>query len=153
MKRYRYWMTFVVVLAMVMSIPRIPSWIRSVQQLSAGRKEACVSHHVKTHLQTMEELAERTAASGEGAVYHGWEMTWEVQDQIVKFLVSYTGIVPASVEKGVFFSEEKPERLMGMEYEVTVHGLWYDRDCCSDGNNFLYVRQITDHWYWYELRW
>lgn len=154
MKRHRPWICLLIVLSAILMLPRLPAWFKSAVENYWDLREQAICARVLRNQSELETLALETAETGKETTYGRWEVTWEEEDQIVKFLISYTGLVPASVERGVFVSEDIPQTLMGMTFDCTLEQredgpvLQYTGD-----GNILHVRQFAPHWFSYAFYW
>lgn len=154
MKRHRPWICLVIIITAVLMLPRVPAWFKSAVENYWDLREQAICARVLRNQNELEILALETAETGMETTYGRWEVTWEEEDQIVKFLVSYTGLVPASVERGVFVSKDIPQTLMGLTFDCTLgrQEEGYVLQYTGDGNT-LHVHQIAPHWFWYAFYW
>lgn len=151
MKRKKWWIIGIIVLAIGFAIPRLPSLIRCTAITYWAYRRAVVMNHVRNHSDTMALIAQSVADTGQESTYRGWDVQWREDDQIVTFEVAYTGIVPASVERGVFCTAELPQQLMGLTYDRESN---FDFAYIYEGNgNWMKLFPITANWYWYEFYW
>lgn len=94
--------------------------------------------------QCMEQPQEHTR-------YESWNTRYNAMFGVVQFQVSYIGFGSQSDEKGIYYAPDGEPSSLGMDrgLEQTDRGIRY----LGEGDNWVYVEQIADHWYWFEQHW
>ena len=138
MKKHWIWITVVAVLSI--SLLLIPH-----------TKEGAV-RHVLRQQPRMEAYAQACMERPEEHTrYESWNTHYSEMYGVIQFQVSYLGFGSQSDEKGIYYSPSGVPSALGMDRgaEETDGGVRY----LGEGDNWVYVEQIADRWFWFERHW
>ena len=126
-----------------------PQW--AVERYVLGHQEE-LNAYVQRLLETDPAQMENHHGWWAEDSYDGWKVSYYPQSGKIEFETSAFGLAPSSAYTGFYYAPlDEPMGYQGVEVEFAREGdgwLWEE----SEGDNRQYTRQITEHWYWYDVR-
>ena len=126
-----------------------PRW--AVERYVLGHQEE-LDAYVQRLLETDPAQLEDYHGYSAGDTYDGWDVTYYPHSGMIEFQTSAFGLVPSSTYSGFYYSpEDVPMGFQSAQVDFAEHGdgwLWEE----PEGDNRQYTQRITEHWYWYDVR-
>jgi hypothetical protein len=109
--------------------------------------------YVLNNQPALEDYVDEFATPGldnEGT-YNGWQVNYNKFSKKTKFQVYYVGLLVTSGREGGFYYSPEDQPLSNdvgnKQYTEQADGSFV-----FDGNNWETTERITEHWFWYEVR-
>lgn len=115
--------------------------------------KSSVTRYVNHNQEKLGEFVEKiieTSSSNTYTTYHGWEVSYWKDANMVEFITFAFGIAPSSIYKGFYYSpNDTPLGFQGVNVNFEKNGAGWVYD---DGNNIEHTEKIMDHWYWFKMK-